>query len=117
MNAYVYKNGVLVDFQLGGGDVSGEAFDDIEAIGFAPFDYNKEIEVLKEQGITEEWFTLDACEMEIMINTNQGKFMLKGWGLDADFKNYEKHSINIQKLVKVIKRLQLYYGESVISIL
>ena len=54
---------------------------------------------------------------EIMINTNQGKFLLKKWNPGTDFRNYKKYSENIQKLEKVIKRLLLFYADSIIHIL
>lgn len=117
---YEYINGEIVDYRGGGSD-SAEVFTDIESIGFVPFDYKKEIEFAEEERKKGSddfgWITMDGNEWEIMIDTNQGKFLLKKWNPGTDFKNYKKYSENIQKLEKVIKRLLLFYADSIIHIL
>ena len=107
---YEYRNGTMVSMH------ATEFFNDINSIGLEPFDYEKEIELAKEKSDF-EWITLDGYELEIMINTNQGKFLIKTSNPGADLRECAKYSENLQKLVKVIKHLQLYYGESVINIL
>ena len=118
---YEYKDGKIIDTRSTG-SISAEVFKDIESIGLVPFDFYKETKatsakIIKTNGIQEIWVTADGQEWEVMINTENGQFLMKGWNPGSEFRNYSMHSENISKLEKVIRRLTMYYGETVIGIL
>lgn len=114
LNGYRYKNGRLVeDFDQGssGGDFVRE----IQAIGFEPFDYELELELSKAEEAARKDYPIlggsrDGAKWELRIITNEGEFYLHEWNPGGEIELLSPYSENFEKLDKLIKVLERYYG-------
>jgi hypothetical protein len=118
LSGYQYQNGELRDV-FGGGSDSEKTVKVIAAVGFEPFDFKSEVELVvdrltKEAEIRGKSFrrpqVLDGAEYEIRVVTTKGDFVLREWNPGYEIEFFATHSDKIAKLKSVIDLLALDYG-------
>lgn len=115
------KHGRLVDFFGGSTVESNEMLQQIEKIGFEPFDFEAELkrvdailaEEAKRTGVQHMTsFALDGAEYEIKFTYGTVDFTLKQWNPTVTIDSYAPYSSKIAKLKAVIDCFALSYGRS-----
>lgn len=113
-----YRDGKLVD-SFDSGSRSAEDIEAIEAVGLAPFDFEREVSAvearLKKEAEQrgEDYIhpgSRDGAEWEVVIVTRSGRFSLRAVNPGETIDVYAEHSENLAKLKAVIDLLALYYG-------
>ena len=116
---YVYhlREGEIDDFIGFSGLTSEEVVKAIEAIDFEPFDWKSEAAIAdarRTKALPDETrlITFDGAEYEIIINSKQGRFLMREWNPWLEIEYYAPYSEKIAKLKRVIDTLALYVGRS-----
>jgi hypothetical protein len=81
---YEYSDGRIVDVVGGGSYKTSRFLSEFERIGFAPFDYDAEIQRARasrqrEGGVQLQVDVMDGAQWEIFISSESGPFTLRKW--------------------------------------
>jgi hypothetical protein len=89
------------------------AVQDLEDIGFEPFDYAAEVEECVRKLGDKKWLgAIDGIEQEIFIHTKNGDFLLRKWNPYCELEFYAQYSDRIARLKAYLDSLSEIIGKS-----
>lgn len=112
LNGYRFKDGKIVEV-FDHGSAGGDFIREIETIGFVPFDYDteyKKAEIAARKDYPVIGGARDGSKWELRIKTDKGEFYLHKWNPEGTIEFLAPYNENFDKLNKLIKVLQRYYG-------